>query len=135
METISPILLRDTLNLIQLARETARLQGVNNQAQKLEPVVEQLKTLVDSGAEAVQGSTAAPSEGILGQSDFKYMLNSPNTGEKVNTSDEIVDRNRVVQAMSAGGMGVVDIARQLGISRGEVRTIISLNSASSVGWS
>ena len=46
MEKIQNNLLSDTYNLVQLARETARIKGSQQQADKLAPVVSQLKTLV-----------------------------------------------------------------------------------------
>lgn len=134
MDKISPVLLRDTLNLIQLARETARLQGIDNQAEKLEPVVDKLKGLVENKpAEPTTLQSSSP--GILGQSDFELLLSASRSESKTNTTQEVNDRNRMVQAMVAGGMGEIEVARQLGISRGEVKTIISLQQGKAIGWS
>jgi hypothetical protein len=130
MEKISPTLLNDTLRLVQLARETAKLQGSQQQAEKLEPVVEKLQTLVNKDKPQ---KTPAPT-GILGQSDFQTMLNvtrSKPTEQSASTSapsaSSIEDRNRMVGAMSSGGMNDVDIARQLGMTRDEVRMVINIS--------
>jgi transcriptional regulator with GAF, ATPase, and Fis domain len=136
MDKISPTLLNDTLKLVQLARETAKLQGSKQQAEKLEPVVEKLQTLVNNDKTPKPSASA----GILGQSDFQTMLNvSRNTKPAVQaesgssssssavSSSSIEDRNRMVGAMTAGGMNDVDIARQLGMTRDEVRMVINIS--------
>jgi hypothetical protein len=133
MDKISPTLLNDTLRLVQLARETAKLQGSKQQAEKLEPVVEKLQTLVNNDKTL---KTPAPS-GILGQSDFQTMLSvtrtkpveqasSPTPSSSASASS-VEDRNRMVGAMSSGGMNDVDIARQLGMTRDEVRMVINIS--------
>lgn len=126
MDKISPTLLNDTLKLVQLARETARMQGSNQQAEKLEPVVEKLQTLVND-----KTSKPAASQGLMGQSDFQIMLQASQTkpaeqSTQTVSSSSIEDRNRMVNAMAAGGMNDVDIARQFGITRDEVRMVINL---------
>jgi len=138
MDKISPTLLNDTLKLVQLARETANLQGSKQQAEKLEPVVEKLQSLVNND----KTPKAPASSGILGQSDFQTMLNvskskpveqsnsaasSAASPSSAVSSSAIEDRNRMVGAMSSGGMNEVDIARQLGMTRDEVRMVINIS--------
>jgi hypothetical protein len=126
MDKISPTLLSDTLKLVQLARETARMQGSSQQAEKLEPVVEKLQNLVND-----KTSKPAPSQGLMEQSDFQILLNASKnkTSEPQTqsvTASSIEDRNHMVSAMAAGGMGEVDIARQFGMTREEVKMVLNL---------
>jgi hypothetical protein len=124
--TIIPGLLNDTLSLVQLARETAMAQGKNAQAQKLTPVVDDLKSLVKTSQENL-----APVQpgGMMVQSDFKTLLqaaNNHNGAQRVMPSQNIVERNQMVVAMAAGNMQDIDIARQMGMTREEVRLILSV---------
>ncbi|MCE1252998.1 MAG: hypothetical protein LWX83_05550 [Anaerolineae bacterium] len=126
MDKISPTLLNDTLKLVQLARETARLQGSNQQAEKLEPVVEKLQNLINDQTQKTTGS-----QGLLQQSDFQIMLQASQNktveqSPRAESSTSVEDRNRMVVAMASGGMADVDIARQFGITRDEVRMVINL---------
>ncbi|NMB53340.1 MAG: hypothetical protein GYA15_01450 [Leptolinea sp.] len=121
MERVQNNLLSDTLNLMQLARETARIKGSQQQAEKLTPVVSQLKTLVSQQHETI----AAQPSGILAQDDFQDLLSV----EKKTGSDSLADardRNQVILSMASGGMNDVDIARQMGMPRDEVRMVINL---------
>ena len=45
---------------------------------------------------------------------------------------DLIPRRQVVKAMEAGGMSDVDIARQMGMTRDEVRMILSLNQSNRV---
>jgi len=126
MERIQNSLLSDTLNLVQLARETARIKGSQGQADKLSPVVSQLKTLV------TQQRDTAPTQatGILAQDDFQSLLSV----EKKSTASSVSDareRNQVIVAMASGGMNDVDIARQMGMPRDEIRMVVNLANSNS----
>lgn len=127
MEKISSTLLNDTLKLVQLARETARVQGSQQQAEKLEPVVEKLQNLVND-----KGTKTSSATGIMAQSDFQILLNASQTKstDQVSTGSSSIsaveDRNRMVGAMSAGGMNDIDVARQLGMTRDEVRMVLNM---------
>lgn len=126
MERIQNNLLSDTLNLVQLARETARIKGSQEQADKLTPVVSQLKTLV------TQQRETAPTQatGILAQDDFQSLLSV----EKKSTASSVTDareRNQVIVAMASGGMNDVDIARQMGMPRDEIRMVVNLANSNS----
>jgi hypothetical protein len=111
---------------VQLARETARIKGSQQQADKLTPVVSQLKTLVTQQREI---SSTQPT-GIMAQDDFKSLLSV----EKKSGTDAITDareRNQVIVSMASGGMNDVDIARQMGMPRDEVRMVVNLANSSS----
>lgn len=125
--TIIPGLLNDTYNLVQLARESAIVQGKASQASKLSPVVDDLKELVKTSS---QPAISASPTGIFGQSDFQKLLDAARTvpGSQKSTSiTNIAERNQMVRAMNASNMMDVDIARQLGMTREEVRMITSLS--------
>jgi hypothetical protein len=126
--TIIPGLLHDTLNLVQLARESALIQGKAKQANKLTPVLDDLKNMVQTSD---QTKPPTASGGVLMQSDFKALLDAAKTvssNPRVSTTTNIAERNQMVRAMSGSNMLDVDIARQLGMTREEVRMITSLSS-------
>jgi|WetSurMetagenome_2_1015567.scaffolds.fasta_scaffold69678_2 hypothetical protein len=125
MEKINNSLLNDTLKLMQLAREAARQQGVKDQANRLDPVIDRLQTLASPNQETTNESPT----GILAQSDFKMLMQViGNDQEKRSSSPNLQERNKMVNSMSAGGMSELDIAKYLGVSRDEVRTILNLSS-------
>ncbi len=128
MDRIQSNLLNDTLNLVQLARETARLQGSESKAEKLSPVVNQLQTLVTNE------QTRKPIEptGIMAQTDFQTLLTVPHTKSNVSTSPMFNERNQVISSMALGGMNEIDIARQMGMTRDEVRMTLNLNPGNGV---
>ncbi len=127
VNSINSGLLTDTLNIVQLARETALAQGKNAQAQRLTPVVQDLQSIVTTS----RGPQApAVPTGALAQDDFRTLLaaaQAPTTPVQASQSMNSVDRNRMVVAMSGGSMSEVDIARQLGMTRDEVHLILSVN--------
>lgn len=133
MTRISSVLLDDTLKLIQLARETARIQGQSNQAEQLKPLVEQLKTLTSDAREIKSTNPTPPSGGMLQQNDFKTLLskiqnNPPSpTPAMSGISQQTGERNHMVIAMASGGMSHLDIARQMGMTLEEVNNIITLH--------
>lgn len=146
MNSISSVLLSDTLKLIQLTRETARVQGQPEQAEKLKPVVEQLKSLAE-GANQAKATTAPqkttahsipPSGGILAQEDFKTLLSAVQKSQILPTSNQpaglrptsSLERNQMVVSMAGGGMSALDIARQMGMTLDEVNMVIRLNQKS-----
>lgn len=136
MEKIQSNLLNDTLNLVQLARETARTQGSQTKAEKLNPVINQLQTLVTNE------QTRRPAEptGIMAQSDFQALLSIPKAQSEIQTllsvpkanpsqsiGTGLNERNQVISSMALGGMNEIDIARQMGMTRDEVRMFLNLN--------
>jgi ABC-type hemin transport system ATPase subunit len=126
MEKIQNNLLNDTYNLVQLARETARLRGSEQQAQKLSPVVDQLKNLVKQQHEPV----AAEPTGILSQDDFRNLVSLQKNSTN-NTIATIKERNQVITAMASGGMKEMDIARQMGMARDEIRMVLNMANSNS----
>ena len=137
---ISRVSLDDTLHLIQLMRETALAKGRQAQADRLDPVVDEMRGLAKTaGASAVQPSAAPSAPGILGQSDFKKLLEvsqsrvgAVGTGSAAaqpaasGSLSSTLERNRLVASMAAAKMSDVEIARQFGMSRDEVRLILNV---------
>jgi hypothetical protein len=123
VDKISPSLLNDTLNLVQLARETARIRGNQGKADKLNPVVEQLRTLVNNDS----GSDVQPSQGIMAQPDFQALISASQKKDTVtSTTKTVEERSQTVNAMASGGMNDLEIARQLGMTREEVRMVLNI---------
>ncbi len=147
MNNVSSVLLSDTLKLIQLARETARIQGQPEQAEKLKPVVDQLKTLAEGSnrTNAMTNTTktpppSAPASGsILAQDDFKTLLaavqkhqNQPpqSVSPAALRPTSSLERNQIVVSMASGGMNALEIARQMGMTIDEVNLVIRLHQKS-----
>lgn len=127
MSSVSPTLLNDTLQLVQLAREVALSKGAQAQADRLSPVVKDLRSLVNKSQETQ--APAAPT-GILAQNDFQALMQiaqKKSTGSAAFQGQSSSEKSQMVQAMSAGNMSEVEIARQLGMTREEVRLVLSLS--------
>jgi hypothetical protein len=123
---ISPDLLTDTLSLIQLARETALARGQQAQAERLNPVAENLQSLVGAARQPQPAAPTSNAGGVMGQSDFKALLAAAQTPAAAPSPSSAAERNQIISALSAGGMGEIDIARQLGLARDEVRLVLNL---------
>jgi hypothetical protein len=130
MSKVSPSLLSDTLQLVQLAREVAISKGAQEKADRLSPVVKDLRNLVTQSQ--TPSTTASPS-GILAQGDFKTMLQAAQkqTSTSYTGGQGSSDKSQMVTAMANGNMSEVDIARQLGMTRDEVRLVLSLSKTNS----
>ena len=139
---ISRVSLDDTLHLIQLMRETALAKGRQAQANRLDPVVDEMRDLAKTAGAAAQPS-APSSAGILGQSDFKKLLevSQSKAGAALTGYPAVqpsasgslastLERNRLVASMAAAKMSDVEIARQFGMSRDEVRLILNVQNTS-----
>jgi hypothetical protein len=123
---ISPSLLNDTLQLVQLAREVALSKGAQEKADRLSPVVKDLRTLVSLSQEPQ--SNAAPT-GILAQGDFKTLLQAAQK-QSIPTSlgsQGTGEKSQMVMAMADGNMSELEIARNLGMTRDEVRLVLSIS--------
>ena len=125
--SIPKVSLEDSLYVLQLARETALAKNHQAQAQRMMPVVEEMRGLVTN---SYQAQTTAPTTGVMGQSDFKTLLdvartrtNQPATAD---STSSVIDRNRLIGAMSEANMSDIDIARQFSISREEVQLILNV---------
>ena len=140
MSEIAPRLLNDTLNLVMLAREAALAEGRQSQAKRLSPVVDGLRSLA-GGAAPAQPAAVTPSAtttpasnvppaslGPLANPEFRSLLAAAQSAPLASHSaSSAMDRGLVASAMSAGGTPEVDIARQLGVSREEVRLMLATN--------
>jgi hypothetical protein len=131
MNNISKVSLENTLYLIQLAREAALAKGQTEQANRLTPVAEEMRKVVSVSRQA-PASAPAPS-GILGQSDFQKMLDASQSKaapkveatSNILSSSAVTERSRIVGAMSSSGMSDLDIARQMGMTRDEVKLVLN----------
>jgi len=124
---IPKVSLEDSLYVLQLARETALAQNRQAQAKRMMPVVDEIRGLV---ANTVQSQATSPSTGLMGQSDFKTLLqvtqsriNQPNT---VDSTTAVLERNHLIGAMSGAKMSDVEIARQFSMTREEVQLVLSV---------
>jgi len=159
MSSISRVSLDDTLQLIQLVRETALAKGRSAQANRLGPVVDEMRGLAKmaQAAPAVKPAQVAPAApmpapaaGILGQSDFKRLLEATKTvqpakveaaaaaggaaqASSVSAVASVLERNRLMSAMSAANMSDVEIAKQFGVSRDEVRLVLNVQNKARSG--
>jgi hypothetical protein len=133
MTKITSGLLSDTLNLVQLARETALAKGKQAQAERLSPVVDELKTLATAKRETLPASPSS----VMAQSGFRTLLAAAGSAptQPVQQAQAMggSERNRMVLAMAAGNMNGTDIARQLGMTTDEVQMVISASQKSRVG--
>ena len=123
---IPKVSLEDSLYVLQLAREAALAKNRQAQANRMNPVVEEMRGLV---ANSYQAPSAVPSNGVMGQSDFKALLGvaQARTSQPaaVNSTSSVMERNRMIGAMAEASMTDVDIARQFSMSREEVQLILS----------
>ena len=123
---IPKVSLEDSLYVLQLARETALAKNRQAQANRMNPVVEEMRGLV---ANSYQPQAATPSSGVMGQSDFKALLNVAQSRasqpSSVDSTSSVLERNRLIGAMSEAKMSDVDIARQFSMGREEVQLILS----------
>jgi hypothetical protein len=127
MNSISSALLNDTLQLVQLARETARTQGSDQKAAKLNPVVDNLRNIVSTAMDPK--AQPAADLGILGQDDFRTLMSASKQapGMQGVRPAPNPEKYQIVSAMADGGMADMDIARHLGLTRDEVRMVLSLS--------
>ncbi|MBI9047898.1 MAG: hypothetical protein JEZ00_00645 [Anaerolineaceae bacterium] len=127
---INTNLLSDTLNVVQIAQETALRRGNDLQADRMQPVVEKLRSIL------TKERSAAPIEpsSEMKESSFKTLMSLKEQQVDGNVSSTIPmeEKQRIVTALSAGGMGETDIAKQLGVARDEVRMIVNLSEMNSV---
>lgn len=127
MTSIPRVSLEDSLYVLQLARETALAQNRQAQAKRMSPVVEEMRTLVTN---APLSTSTPPSTGVMGQSDFKALLNVSqarlNQPQAADSTASVMERNRLIGAMSEANMSEVDIARQFSMTREEVQLVLNV---------
>jgi hypothetical protein len=122
------ISLIDTLNVIQLARETALSQGNVEQADRFRPLVNEIRNLVNQTRKMSADSQS--NAGVMGQDDFKCLLavaQSQPMSQSADFSQSVADRNQMILAMSAANMTDLEIARQMEITREEVNLVLKIN--------
>jgi hypothetical protein len=124
MSSIPRVSLEDSLYVLQLARETALSRNQQAQANRMMPVVDQMRTL------ATQSTSTPPSTGVMGQSDFKALLNvsqaRANQPQTADTTASALQRNHLIGAMAEANMSEVDIARQFSMTREEVQLVLNV---------
>lgn len=124
---IPKVSLEDSLYVLQLAREAALAKNRQAQANRMNPVVEEMRGLVANSYQTP--STTAPSTGVMGQSDFKLLLDVARSRTSqpaaVSSTSSVMERNRLISAMAEAKMSDVEIARQFSMSREEVQLILS----------
>jgi hypothetical protein len=95
------------------------------------PIVEEMHGLVANTYQP-QGTTA-PSTDVMGQSDFKALLDIAKTRTNqptpVDAASSVMERNRLIGAMAEANMSDIDIARQFSMSRDEVQLILKAQQA------
>ena len=127
MSSIPKVSLEDSLYVLQLARETALAQNRSAQAKRMTPLVEEMRGLVANPPQPA----AQPAAGTMGQSDFKTLLNisqaKANQTQSAASTSSVLERNRLIGAMSEANMSDVDIARQFSMTREEVQLVLSLH--------
>lgn len=123
MTNIPKISLEDSLYVIQLARETALAQNRQTQANRMAPLVDEMRTLISAPTQAAGAPAAA---GVMGQADFKTLLSVTQTRATQSSAASVMDRNRLIGAMSQANMSDVDIARQFSITREEVQLVLNV---------
>ena len=158
MTRISSDLLADTLNLVQLARETALAKGNQDQAKRLNPVVNHLNNLVGTGqsnpnATAATtrqttgpvgtqmgnptrpGSLTSAAPDLKNMEGFGVLLQAARQATQTdqqngNLGRSNLERMNMVQAMADGNMKDTEIARQMGMTLEEVQMVLSLRQKS-----
>ena len=125
MTSIPRVSLEDSLYVLQLARETALSQNRQTQAKRMTPLVEEMRGLVANPPQTM----TPPSTGVMGQTDFKTLLNisqeKASQGQSTDSISSVLERNRLIGAMSEANMSDVDIARQFSMSREEIQLVLS----------
>lgn len=125
---IPKISLEDSLYVLQLAREAALAKNRRAQADRMNPVVEEMRGLVANSYQTP--ASISPSTGVMGQFEFKSLLNVAQSRSSqpiaVNSTQSVMERNRMIGAMAEANMTDVEIARQFSMSREEVQLIISV---------
>jgi transcription initiation factor IIE alpha subunit len=129
---INTNLLSDTLNVVQIAQETALRRGNEAQANKMQPVVEKLRSIL------TKERSAAPIEpsSELKESSFKTLmsLKEQQLDGTITSNIPVEEKHKIVNALASGGMSETDIAKQLGVARDEVRMIVNLSEMSPTTW-
>jgi len=96
----------------------------------LNPVVDHLRSMVSS---TMEPKSQPPADlGILGQDDFRTLMSASQQAPRLQGVQPAPnpEKYQVVTAMASGGMADLDIARHLGMTRDEVRMVLTLSQKS-----
>ncbi len=121
MSRVSSSLLSNTLNLVALAREAALASGKPVQAEDLGPAEQGLRAAAETARRPAGPGPSAPTLDAGLQTLLALRPTPAAAGVPLVNDPTASDRLGAAQAMSAGGMSELDIARHLGASREEVQ--------------
>ncbi len=136
MDRMISDLLNDTLNVVQLARQASLACGNADRAGKLSSIAEGLHKVVSNANSNPSSSSTAQDQAF---DDDKFLIFQKSIESKqhpgrnnastsfYNSTISNVERASMVMAMVSGGMDEMGIARQLGMTRDEIRGLLSLN--------
>lgn len=118
-------LLKNTLTLVRLARETAVARGRTAQVERFTPLVDDLKKVVENVQDP---SGTSPVSTAIAQNDFRSLLSVMSSQQKVSSQTVApAERNQIVVALAAGGMSEIDVARRMSMTLDEVRTLLQID--------
>ena len=127
-------LLRGTAYLASLARRAALASDdpiAREQALKLAPVAQELKELAHGGHPSTSLRSAQDARravGAVSAPDFQILMDAAATKRDPAAAlmSDSLDRTTVALSMARGGANPVEIAKSLGLTRGEVDLIITI---------
>ncbi len=128
-------LLRGTAYLASLARRAALASNdpaAREQALKLAPVAQELKVLARDAGQPVAGPTPVATQpsavGAVSAPDFQILMDAAakKRGPAAALLNDLLDRTTVALSMAQGGANPVEIAKSLGLTRGEVDLIVNI---------
>ncbi len=122
-------LLRGTAYLAALARRaafTSNDPAAREQALKLTPVAKELKGL----ANQMRNTAPPPAPAAVSAPDFQALMAAAAKKQEPVTTliSDSLDRFDVALSMARGGSNALEIAKSLGLTRGEVDLIINIAS-------
>lgn len=126
-------LLRGTAYLASLARRAALASNdlaAREQALKLTPVTNGLKDLARQTNEVKPASSdaASPPVAAVSAPDFQALMAAAakKQGSVTALAGDSMDRFEVALSMARGGSNAIEIAKSLGLTRGEVDLILNI---------
>ena len=117
----SPEMLDATYNLMALAHETAMACGKESQAAELADLVANLRSIAMSAAARDSGVVQDPRD-----SDFEKLLRMEATSLDQTADLSVRSKMQSAQILARQGVSEINIARKLGVSREEVRLILTV---------
>ncbi len=128
-------LLHSTVYLASLARRAALASNdptAREQALKLAPVAQELKKLARDAGPTAAGPTPVaaqlPAVGAVSAPDFQVLMDAAakKRDPAAALMNDSLDRTTVALSMARGGANPVEIAKSLGLTRGEVDLIVNI---------